>query len=87
MNDLRAQLQSPLGDGYTLERELGGGGMSRLFVARDNALGRDVVVNVLSPPALQDRTSCARAHGGYVRGQFFSGLPKGRARVHRRDTR
>ncbi len=54
MNDLRAQLQSTLGDGYTLERELGGGGMSRLFVARDNALGRDVVVNVLSPPALQE---------------------------------
>ena len=49
MTDLRTQLQSTLGDGYTLERELGGGGMSRVFVARDNALGRDVVVKVLSP--------------------------------------
>ena len=37
MTDLRAQLQSTLGDGYTLERELGGGGMSRVFVARDKA--------------------------------------------------
>lgn len=47
--DLRAQLQSTLGDGYTLERELGGGGMSRVFVARENALGREVVVKVLAP--------------------------------------
>jgi serine/threonine-protein kinase len=47
--DLRSQLQSTLGDGYTLERELGGGGMSRVFVARENALGREVVVKVLAP--------------------------------------
>ena len=37
MTDLLAQLQSTLGDRYTLERELGGGGMSRVFVARDKA--------------------------------------------------
>jgi len=50
MNDsLRAQLQALLGPAYTLERELGGGGMSRVFVARDEALGREVVVKVLSP--------------------------------------
>ncbi len=49
MSDLRTQLQSTLGDGYTLERELGGGGMSRVFVARENALGREVVVKVLAP--------------------------------------
>ncbi|WP_373068652.1 protein kinase domain-containing protein [Gemmatimonas sp.] len=49
MSDLRAQLQSTLGDGYTLERELGGGGMSRVFVARENALGREVVVKVVAP--------------------------------------
>jgi eukaryotic-like serine/threonine-protein kinase len=49
VTDLRAQLQSTLGDGYTLAQELGGGGMSRVFVARENALGRDVVVKVLAP--------------------------------------
>uniref|UniRef100_UPI00286CA614 serine/threonine-protein kinase n=1 Tax=Gemmatimonas sp. TaxID=1962908 RepID=UPI00286CA614 len=49
MTDLRTQLQATLGDGYTLERELGGGGMSRVFVAQENALGREVVVKVLAP--------------------------------------
>jgi serine/threonine-protein kinase len=46
---LRAQLQSTLGDAYTLERELGGGGMSRVFVAEETRLKRKVVVKVLTP--------------------------------------
>src|SRR5512146_3298750 len=46
---LRDQLQETLGSAYTLERELGGGGMSRVFVARDQALRRNVVVKVLPP--------------------------------------
>src|SRR6185436_13524590 len=49
MTDLRERLQTTLGDAYTLERELGGGGMSRVFVAEETALGRKVVVKV--PPA------------------------------------
>ena len=49
MTDLLDQLQRTLGSNYTIERELGGGGMSRVFVARDESLGRDVVVKVLSP--------------------------------------
>ncbi|MDF2774213.1 MAG: protein kinase [Geminicoccaceae bacterium] len=47
--DLRAQLQTSLGDAYRLEHELGGGGMSRVFVAEELRLGRKVVVKVLSP--------------------------------------
>ena len=35
MIDLRAQLQSTFGDAYTIERELGGGGMSRVFLAEE----------------------------------------------------
>ncbi|HEY4219119.1 MAG TPA: protein kinase [Gemmatimonadaceae bacterium] len=47
--DLRHQLQQTLGSTYTLERELGGGGMSRVFVAEETRLGRRVVVKVLTP--------------------------------------
>jgi TolB-like protein/Tfp pilus assembly protein PilF/tRNA A-37 threonylcarbamoyl transferase component Bud32 len=47
--DLRDQLQRTLGSAYTLERELGGGGMSRVFVATETALARQVVVKVLLP--------------------------------------
>ena len=49
MIDLRDQLQSTLGTAFSISRELGGGGMSRVFVARDEALGRDVVVKVIAP--------------------------------------
>src|SRR5437016_11563007 len=47
--DLRERLQTTLSDAYHLERELGGGGMSRVFLAEELALGRRVVVKVLSP--------------------------------------
>ena len=47
MTDLREQIQQDLGKAYTLEQELGGGGMSRVFVATDNALGRKIVIKIL----------------------------------------
>ena len=47
--ELRDQLQTALGAAYTLQRELGGGGMSRVFLAHDPALDRSVVVKVLHP--------------------------------------
>src|SRR5947208_11881036 len=61
MTELRDQLQSALGSAYTLERELGGGGMSRVFVAEETALGRKVVVKVL-PPDLSAGVNVDRFH-------------------------
>jgi len=51
---LQDQLQSALGSTYTVERELGGGGMSRVFLAEERRLGRRVVVKVLSPELAAD---------------------------------
>jgi tetratricopeptide (TPR) repeat protein len=48
-DDIRARLQASLGTTYIIDRELGGGGMSRVFVAQETRLGRAVVVKVLSP--------------------------------------
>jgi len=47
-DDLRKQLQESLGATYTLERELGGGGMSRVFTAHEAGLGRQVAMKVLT---------------------------------------
>ena len=46
---LRAELEAALGSTYALEHELTGGGMSRVFVATERALGRRVVIKVLPP--------------------------------------
>jgi len=59
--ELREQLQATLGRGYTLERELPGGGMSRVFVAEERALGRRVVVKILPPEMARD-VSLERFH-------------------------
>jgi eukaryotic-like serine/threonine-protein kinase len=50
---LRDQLQKSLGPSYTIERELGGGGMSRVFVAEETRFGRRVVIKVLMPELVQ----------------------------------
>ena len=59
MADIRDDLQRTLGTTYTIERELGGGGMSIVFVATENALGREVVIKVL-PPELAASVSVDR---------------------------
>ncbi len=46
---LLESLQSAVGDRYRVERELGGGGMSRVFLATEVTLGRAVVIKVLAP--------------------------------------
>jgi serine/threonine-protein kinase len=47
--DLQTQLQEVLGTAYRIEKELGGAGMSRVFVATDTELDRQVVIKVLPP--------------------------------------
>ena len=47
--ELSERLQTSLGEAFSIERELGGGGMSRVFLARERALDRQVVVKVLHP--------------------------------------
>ena len=59
MPELATDLQTVLGPSFTVQHELGGGGMSRVFVAHDNALGRTVVVKVL-PPELAATVSVDR---------------------------
>jgi len=49
MTDLRAQLQEGLGANYTLERELGRGGMATVFLAQDLKHDRPVALKVLHP--------------------------------------
>ncbi|MFL5618240.1 MAG: protein kinase domain-containing protein [Gemmatimonadaceae bacterium] len=58
-SDLWDRLQSLLGEGYRVERELPGGGMSRLFLATELSLERSVVVKVL-PPELAGEVNAAR---------------------------
>jgi serine/threonine-protein kinase len=47
--DLRSYIENALGPAYALQRELSTGGLSRVFVAEESALGRRVVIKVLSP--------------------------------------
>ena len=58
-SELADLLQNALGSDYRLERELEAGGMSRLFLAKQVRLDRDVVVKVL-PPELVSTQSTAR---------------------------
>jgi serine/threonine protein kinase len=43
------EIRASFAAGYDLERELLGGGMSRVFLATERALGRKVVIKVLPP--------------------------------------
>jgi eukaryotic-like serine/threonine-protein kinase len=47
MSDLEQRLQAALGGTYRILKELGGGGMSRVFLAEETRLGRQVVIKSL----------------------------------------
>ncbi len=61
MSELLTQLQNALGDTYAIERELGGGGMSHVFLATERRLDRQVVIKLL-PPDLAGGVSLERFH-------------------------
>lgn len=49
MHTLSDIVQRHLGEDFTIERELGGGGMSRVYVAYDRRLDRRVAIKLLRP--------------------------------------
>ncbi|MGH7637925.1 MAG: protein kinase domain-containing protein, partial [Gemmatimonadaceae bacterium] len=53
-SDLRERLQAGFSGSHSIEHELGGGGMARVFVATEHSLGRRVVIKVLSPELAAD---------------------------------
>lgn len=54
MTTFEERLQETLSNAYDIERELGGGGMSRVFVATDRLLKRKIVIKILSPELTAD---------------------------------
>src|SRR5437016_7271564 len=58
-DDLQQRLQTSLGDTYVIDRELAPGGMSRLFLATESSLNRQVVIKLL-PPDTASEVSAAR---------------------------
>jgi serine/threonine-protein kinase len=54
MTEFEQKLRETLSNAYEIERELGGGGMSRVFVATDRVLGRKIVIKLLSPELIAD---------------------------------
>ncbi len=66
MADLEARLQAAVGDAYRIEKELGGGGISRLFLATEASLHRQVVIKLL-PPEFASEVSAARSVAGRLR--------------------
>jgi serine/threonine-protein kinase len=49
LSDLQDRLQQAVGNSYQVEKELGGGGMSRVFLANETNLNRKVVIKLLPP--------------------------------------
>ncbi|MHC4092958.1 MAG: protein kinase domain-containing protein, partial [Planctomycetota bacterium] len=49
MTDASDRLKAALSDRYTLQRELGAGGMATVYLARDLKHSRQVAVKVLKP--------------------------------------
>ena len=62
MTDHQTRLTSALADRYTIERELGRGGMATVYLAEDLKHHRKVAIKVLRPelwPKLRLRLDCS----------------------------
>jgi tetratricopeptide (TPR) repeat protein len=59
--ELIERLKTTVGGTYRIEKELGGGGMSRVFLAEEIELGRRVVIKVL-PPEMAAEVNKERFH-------------------------
>jgi tetratricopeptide (TPR) repeat protein len=55
--NLLSELQDAVGDAYVVDRELAPGGMSRLFLATERALDRQVVIKLLPPEFVNEATA------------------------------
>jgi eukaryotic-like serine/threonine-protein kinase len=49
MPNIAARLQGALGPSFVIERQLGGGGMSHVYLVADAALSRRIVIKILPP--------------------------------------
>jgi len=77
---LREQLQATLEGSYTLERELGGGGMSRVFVAEETSCSAGATSPSRGSPRRSDcRPECTRSRARSSeptrRGHRCAGMP------------
>src|SRR5215208_6911347 len=54
LTDLTLRLQRALGDSYVVERELGMGAMSRVFLATERSLNRRVAIKLLRAELLSE---------------------------------
>ena len=69
MTDASDRLKAALADRYTIERELGAGGMATVYMAHDLKLHREVAVKVLrrwDGPAVRMTVTVLEAPGGPV---------------------
>jgi serine/threonine-protein kinase len=73
MDDL-GLLRRTLGDSFDIERELGGGGMSRVFLAEEKSLGRQVVIKTL-PESLTAAASGAERFRREIRSRRSCRIP------------
>jgi serine/threonine protein kinase len=82
MSESRERLKSALADRYTIERELGAGGMATVYLAEDLKHHRKVAVKVLRPELaavlggerfVQEITTTANLQHSYILPDYDSG--------------